>query len=382
MLSKRIRGRRTALILNLLLCSAASLAATATPALAGGSVMRWGSFGLGTAAPVPTPVAGLSGVKAVLASNASSYALEANGTVWAWGNNRLGELGEEIPGSPFAAVEVPLPLPSGVTATAIGQAEFVGVAIDSTGHAWAWGLSGPSACMGQFRGYNMAPTEIPGISEAVQVVGGEHHTVWLLANGTVETCGDNNAGQLGVAGISSSGSPVHVPGLTEVVEVSSAERTSCALTRSGAVYVWGANSDGQVGNGEESASVSTPYHVPLPGPASQVSCGGNIPTDDFTLALVGGQVYGWGADQAGQLGENGNEAKELHPVATGLHFAQIAAGGATSFGLSATGQLYAWGSNFESSLGTGGTRSSTTPRLIDEGVEQVWATAHNAVDLH
>ena len=69
-------------------------------------------------------------------------------------------------------------------------------------------------------------------------------------------------------------------------------------------------------------------------------------------------------------------------MATGLHFAQIAAGGATSFGLSATGQLYAWGSNFESSLGTGGTRSSTTPRLIDEGVEQVWATAHNAVDLH
>jgi alpha-tubulin suppressor-like RCC1 family protein len=354
------------------------LCASAAPS----PVVRWGSFGTSGGAQRPTAVGGLSNVTAVDASNASAYALESDGSVWAWGNNRAGQLGleaQEIEASPNEAVEVPLP--AGVQAKAIGEAEFVGIAIDTTGHAWAWGGSGPTACMGRFAGYELPPTEVPGIANAVAVQGGGHHTIWLLSNGTVETCGNNEDGQLGVPNIAGSGSPVQVPGLSEVVEISGAERTACARTKSGAVYDWGADGDGQIGNGEETEGVFKPFKVPLPGPASEVSCGGNVESDDFTLALVNGQVYGWGADGAGQVGDDKTENK-LSPAATNLHFAQVVAGGGTGYGLTSSGQVLSWGSAFESSLGTGRSKNNPIPSLVDEGVESISATAHDEIDLH
>jgi alpha-tubulin suppressor-like RCC1 family protein len=380
--SKRLAGISPTVVLSSLLASAAltlvlPVAASAQP----GAVMRWGSFGTAGGAQRPTTVAGLTEVTAVDASNASAYALESNGSVWAWGNNRSGQLGVPVnEGNPGRAVQVPLP--AGVQATTIGEAEFVGIAIDSTGHAWAWGGSGPTACLGRFAGYELPPTEVPGIANAVAVQGGGHHTIWLLSNGTVETCGNNESGQLGVPNIGGSGSPVQVPGLSEVVEISAAERTTCARTASGAVYDWGADDDGQIGNGEETNGVFQPFKVPLPGPATEISCGGNVESDDFTLALVNGQVYGWGADGAGQIGNGVSQANQLAPVATGLHFARVVAGGSTGYGLTESGQVFSWGGAFESSLGTGKSRNNPTPSLVDEGVMSISATAHDAIDLH
>jgi alpha-tubulin suppressor-like RCC1 family protein len=364
------------------LTSAAMALAVALPASADAdAVMRWGSFGTPPGAATPTSVEDLTGVTAISASNASAYALESDASVWAWGNNRGGQLGNENPeGSQNRAVRVPLS--TSVTITSIGEAEFVGIAIDSNGHAWAWGEGGPAACLSRYGGYFTPPTEVPGISNAVAVQGGGHHTIWLLSNGTVAACGSNAQGQLGVSGIDGSSMPVLVPGLSNVVEISAAERTSCARTASGAVYDWGANGDGQVGNGKISEEgVFAPYQVPLPGPATEVSCGGNVPTDDYTLALVNGQVYGWGADNAGQIGD-GSTGEKASPVATGLHFPHVVAGGGTSYGLDASGKVWSWGSAFESSLGTGKTKNSLVPELVDEGVVAISATGHDVVDMH
>lgn len=356
--------------------------AVALPASAdANAVMRWGSFGTPPGAPTPTAVEGLSNVTAIDASNASAYALESNGSVWAWGNNRGGQLGNENPeGSPNRAVRVPLP--AGVTITSIGEAEFVGFAIASNGHAWTWGEGGPAACL-SYGGYFTPPTEVPGIANAVAVQGGGHHTLWLLSNGTVEACGSNAQGQLGVSGIAASDTPVQVPGLSDVVEISAAERTSCARTASGAVYDWGANWEGQIGNGEisEEEGVFAPYRVPLPGPATEVSCGGNVRSNDYTLALVGGQVYGWGADGAGQIGDEETGDKPS-PVATGLYFSKVVASGGTSYGVDQPGDAWAWGSAFENALGDGKARNTLVPILVDEGVSAISATAHDVADMH
>ncbi len=360
--------------------TAAALLAPVAASAETASVMRWGSFGNPPAARTPTAVAGLTEVTTIDASNQSAYALESNGSVWAWGNNGAGELGNEaIEESANTAVRVPLP--AGVTIRAIGEAENVGIAIDTTGHAWAWGAGGAPVCLGALRGRGKPPTEVPHISNAVAVQGGGHHTIWLLSDGTVVACGDNSYGQLGVPGIEGSGKPVQVPGLSEVVEISAAYRTSCARTASGAVYDWGANVDGQIGDGETSKGVFSPYHVPLPGPASEVACGGNIPTDDFTLALVEGQVYGWGADGRGQIGDD-ETTNKLSPVATGLQFSQVVASGGTSYGLDASGDVWSWGSAFEGTLGTGETKDEPIPRLVDEGVVAISGTARDAIDLH
>jgi len=206
-------GWPTTLLLSVLAAVTTTFAGAASVSAQTQPVMRWGSFGTPPGAQTPTGVESLANVTAISASNASAYALESNGTVWAWGNNRGGQLGEGNESSPFEAE--PVPLPANLKFTAIGEAEFVGIAIDSAGHAWAWGEGGPAPCLSHYGGYETPPTEVPGISNAVAVSGGGHHTIWLLSNGTVEACGNNAQGQLGVPEVDGSSTPVPVPGLSD-----------------------------------------------------------------------------------------------------------------------------------------------------------------------
>lgn len=371
---RRGAARRCAALASAL---AVVLCIWAAPATGADHVERWGSFG-GESPPArsPTPVSGLANVTQIDVSNSSAYALQSNGTVWAWGHGGQGQLGDgSTSSSEGKAVKVAFP--AGTFITALGEAENSGVAIDSSHHAWAWGQTGATTCMEGPHSERNVPTPVESIKEAIAVQGGEHHTVWLLPNGTVETCGDNQQGQLGVGGTDDSAKPVLVPGLDEVVELSAGERTTCARTASGLVYDWGSDASGQIGNGITEPAVSKPYLVPLPGPAEEISCGGNLPTNGHALALVGGQLYGWGADAAGQLGDGATQ-EELSPIATGLHFARVVASGSTSYGLTIFGQIYAWGSNYLRALGGGPPTGSLRPLLVDSDGLAISGTARNA----
>lgn len=342
------------------------------------AVDRWGTYAgayVGDTENVPTKIANLENVIAVDASNMSTYALESNGTVWATGGNGRGELGNgSLMESAPEAVQVQFP--AGVKIVAIGEAEDSGFAIDSTGQGWTWG---EALCIKSQEA--LTPEKVPGMTNAVAVQGGERHVLWLMQNGTVKTCGDNGSGQLGVGPlIERAKTPALVPSLSNVVEISAGEKSSCALTASGAVYDWGSNLNGQVGNGEEEQeAVYEPFHVPLAGPASAISCGGLLPHNGSALALVSGEVVGWGADKGGQVGDEGDENKPL-PTPTGLHYAHIVAGGVESFGLTAGGELYGWGYNAEHCLGVPG-KNHDAPALVATHVISVSATANNSMDL-
>jgi alpha-tubulin suppressor-like RCC1 family protein len=360
--------------ISLLLVLAAFLGLAASTSA---QVDRWGTYAgahVGDTEIVPTPIANLKNVIAVDASNMSTYALESNGTVWATGGNGRGELGDNS-FAESAPEAVQVQFPAGVKIVAIGEAENSGFAIDSTGQGWTWG---EALCSGSQEA--VTPEKVPGMTEARAVQGGERHVLWLMKNGTVEVCGTNGNGQLGVGPLVERAKfPVVVPGLSNVVEVSAGEKSSCARTASGAVYDWGSDLNGQIGNGSEEEAVYEPFLVPLPGPASEVSCGGDLPTNGTTLALVGGEVFGWGADNGGQIGDE-ERSDEPTPTGTGLHFAHIAAGGVESFGLTASGELYGWGHNAEHSMGVLG-KFHLVPVLVTTHVLAVSATANNSMDL-
>lgn len=346
-------------------------------ASASAQVDRWGTYAgahVGDTEKLPTAIPNLDNVIAIDASNMSSYALDSSGTVWATGGNGRGELGNGtlLESAPEA---VQVQFPAGVRIVAIGEAENSGFAIDSTGQGWTWG---EALCASTHLA--MTPEKVPGITSAVAVQGAERHVLWLLKNGTVEACGDNTNGQLGVGpSVERSKGPLPVPGLSNVVEISAGEKSSCVLTASGAVYDWGSDLNGQVGNGSEEEAVYAPFHVPLAGPASAVSCGGLLPHNGTSLALVNGEVVGWGADKGGQVGDRGDENKPL-PTPTGLHYAHIVAGGVESFGLSASGELYGWGYNAEHCIGVPG-KFHPEPVLVATHVLSVSATANNSMDL-
>ena len=195
------------------------------------------------------------------------------------------------------------------------------------------------------------------------ISGGGQHSLFI-SEGRVYAWGDNGAGQLGdgsIGGISDR--PVRVSnatGLTDVVAVAAGAAHSVALDSRGVVWTWGENFQGQLGNG---TGVPSPLPVainPLPGVAGRVigiAAGGQC-----TFALtVAGELWAWGGNLQGQLGD-GSATDQWIPVhITGVvDVKQIAAGIEHTLALDARGRIWAWGRNDHGQVGNG----TILPQLV------------------
>jgi alpha-tubulin suppressor-like RCC1 family protein len=348
---------------------------------ASAAVYHFGPDGASTPAR-PTIVEGLAGASRIDAANASEYMLEA-GRLYALGGNESGQLGDGTGVDSESPVAVHFP--AGVRITAVGEADRLGLAVDSTGHAWSWGHSGDELCQG--KRYKQTdvfePKEVSGIEGAVAVQGGASHESWLLADGHVMSCGVDNRGQLGDGRTKDAATPVEATGLSEVVEVSVGSQTGCARTAAGAVYDWGSDQWGEIGNGTTGGFVDVPYRVPLPGPASMVSCGGSLPSNGHALALVEGVTYGWGNGEEGQLGDGTTTNASSPTLATEVPtLVAVVASGESSLGLTPVGEVLAWGSSLHHALGQGARKvgmRSLIPLLVGTGAVEVSATASDGM---
>ncbi len=353
----------------------------ATCSTAGAEVYDWGSYIGGKSAAkheTPVEVAGTSEAVAISAGNSSDYALTASGAVLAWGNNEHGQLGNGTKAANLnTAVTVTLPGP----ASAVGE-DKNGAAAIIGGHLWVWGEDGDdSLCLA---GSDITtPVEVGGVSEAVEVHGGQNHLVIRLANGSLLGCGTNAEGQLGLGSkIKKVKKPTAIPGLSNIIEISTGNRTTAALNASGELSMMGQNIDGQVCVGESSANdVVTATHVSLPETVHEVSAGGDLTPNGSTLILTEAKVlYACGDDEHGQLGDEGS-TNERSPVRTSLSFASVAAGGAESLGLTESSDVESWGSGVGGDLGDGVKGSALTPGFVLGDVSAISATAESAVAL-
>jgi len=254
----------------------------------------------------PGRVTGLPPIRAVSMGNSSSLALARDGTVWAWGDNRDGQLGNGTTNAAIAPVRVSGL--SGVRAIAAGRG--VSLALTGDGTVWAWG-DNTFGQLGTGRTNNPAststPMEIPGFSGVVAIAMGESHCLALLADGTVAAWGSDNAGDMGTGDPTSYGidAPGRVVGLTHVVSIAAGSDDSFAVKDDGSLWAWGENDYGELGIGTSdnapglrTPSNPTPRRVAGLGGATAVVAGLH-----HVLALTGdGTVWAWGGDDAGQLG--------------------------------------------------------------------------------
>jgi alpha-tubulin suppressor-like RCC1 family protein len=147
------------------------------------------------------------------------------------------------------------------------------------------------------------------------------------------------------------------------------------------VWAWGWNSRGQIGPaGGTQLKVGAPVTVNLPsGEVSMIAAG-----RAHSLALVGGRVYAWGDNGSGQLGKARNDGRNATPaLVQGLPagVSWIAGGRDSSFAI-AGGDLYAWGNNAYGQLGDGTTTLRTAPvRIPNIAVAQVESGADHTVAL-
>ncbi|XP_074130227.1 putative E3 ubiquitin-protein ligase HERC6 isoform X2 [Sminthopsis crassicaudata] len=201
-----------------------------------------------------------------------------------------------------------------------------------------------------------------GGQQILQAACGERHSLLLLADGTVWSCGNNDYGQLGRKNIKKSKRPAPIQALETqvVVFVSCGKEHSLAICKTGRIYSWGSGSRGQLGIKEFKDQCSIPKNIEALSSDKiiQVSCG-----HYHSIALTqGGKVFSWGDNDHGQLGLGKNFPSQASPQwvksLDGIPLAQVAAGGSHSFALSLSGTSYGWGRNKEGQLALSGKNAS------------------------
>ena len=222
----------------------------------------------------------------------------------------------------------------------------------------------------------------------VQISAGSSFTLGLTSEGTVYAWGQNFQGMLGNGTTTGSSTPVQVLGvggtgvLSGISQVEAGGEFSMALSTSGSVYSWGRNAEGQLGQGATSAISTTPVLVVAgaQGSGSLSNVTSIAAGYQHALALVGGNVFAWGDNTSGKLGD-GTTTNRPAPVRvlTGAqadgsgnlaNITQLSAGFHFSLARTTTGALYAWGGNTFGQLGIGtSTGNSTTPVAVTAGAQ-------------
>lgn len=337
-----------------------------------GTVWVWGEnnqgqLGNGTGEfALPAVVNNLNGVTSINAGNESSSALRSNGTVWMWGTNGYAELGN---GTVFPAT-TPAPTQAPPTGIAVlGRGSGCPVCITETGNVWAWGADFEGQVgNGSTASLTAAPTQV--LTGATLVSTGDIHTLALRSDGTVWSWGGNVSLQLGYGPMNTGygplgtavPTPTQVPGLAGASAVSAGGSHSVALLPGGTVWTWGDNTYGQLGYSTAATSSATPTQVSGI-PTSQAVAGGG----SHTLALAtDGTVWAWGENFQQGLGTGSAAAQSSVPApVTGLSSViAISAGYRYSLALKSDGTVWAWGDNEFEQLGNNQVSSSPVPLQV------------------
>jgi alpha-tubulin suppressor-like RCC1 family protein len=335
----------------------------------------------------PTQIPGIEGtVVQIATSNSDTYALTSAGTVWAWGVGSNGELGNDS--TPlYVRTAVQVEFPAGITITSLPNPMPFdgGLAIDSQGVAWAWGLNADNDLCLPSGLVVRTPAPVP-LTDVTLGTGARTHSLFV-SHGTVYGCGSGEFGELGNGETENSSTPTPVVGLPQgpVKSLTSSWGGSGALMEDGSYYNWGYNRAGQLGDGTTTDS-AIPVRVVLHEAVDQVFQGGSGAKNGQTIALLSdGSLWTWGNGRHGQLGngETENSSTPIHISLPGRsRAANVASGGYASYAIDTSGKLWAWGRNDEGQLGIGTSGPDhLTPVSTGLSLRQISSTAQNVAGL-
>jgi alpha-tubulin suppressor-like RCC1 family protein len=343
---------------------------------ADGTLWSWGAnasgqLGLGSTGgthTTPSQITSATGFIAISAGTSHALAIKSNGTVWAWGSNSYGQLGD---GSTTTRTS-PVQVNTLTNVVAVGAAQYHSVALKSDGTVWAWGYDVTT-------NYGTSPVQVAGLKGITAISAKYQHSFALQtdgeASGALWVWGTNELGigysTLGDGSSSNQSTPVRVAGLTDVANFTGGNADAFALKRDGTAWAWGNSNYGQIGDGFAIARSVPVQTATLINPVDPIISFGSAALASALLQrkIATGEmiVWTWGYDWTGSLGIgsiNGNGYPS--PVQSLMQNAYGIAVGESNHmaGLAVDGSVWMWGDNTSGALGLGTTTNQPTPTAI------------------
>lgn len=305
-----------------------------------------------TSSPVQTITGGNNWIQ-IWAGVRFNTAIKTDGSLWCWGRNANGQLGDNTVIDKSSPVQV-LTFSQDWLQSSCGYRHAACIKTDGT--LWCWGYNGLYGALGDNTGVDKSsPIQVVGAATNwIQTACGYYFTGGLKTDGTLWFWGRNNNGQLGDNTVSNKSSPVQTAALgTNWKSFACGWFHTAAIKADGTLWTWGNNYNGQLGDNTRTHRSSPVQTVTLGTNWKQVSCGSG-----HTAAIkTDGTLWAWGVNY-GNLGDNTSTRKSspVQTVAATTNWKQVACGNGGTYAIKTDGTLWVWGGN---SFGQAGTNEAT-----------------------
>lgn len=316
-------------------------------------------------------------VIAISAGKVHTLTVRGDGSVWAWGKNDYGQLGDGTITPKLSPIKV-----SGLSdVVAVSAGEEFSLALRKDGTVWAWGYA-KKGIMGYDSDENkLKPEKVNGIDGIIAISAGSSHSLALKKDGTVWAWGSGSLGVLATSDVNKAISPQQIVGLDDVRSISAGSFSSIAIKNDGTMWAWGHRqfspipikgisniqsvasgsfnfiallNDGTVWTWEwQAGGNSRLIDGDISGNKQQVKPLVDIVkvanSENHSLALgKDGTVWAWGSNYDGQI-DDSKDQKKLKPVKIDklTKTTEIAASNVNSFALQGKSEIYAWGADYE-----------------------------------
>ena len=341
-----------------------------TCALADGRVWCWGANqvgqlgdGLADVRPLPAPVALLDGgdaqVQHIAAGFAHTCAVRADGSAWCWGANQSGQLGEGTTSN----INVPVPVTGLGDAVDVAAGTAFSCARRRNDTLWCWGDNRVGQLGGGSAVDRLTSTRVANLDSVLSLTAGGNHTCArrpAVAGAVAVVCwGSNQAGELGDGTRVDRATPTSLKFSLNAVQVAAGAQHTCLRAGDSSVWCWGRGSSGQLGT-QSLIDFLAPVSIPEAAGAGTIVAG-----SAHTCALRGTTVACWGRNDEGQLGD-GTTTSRSQPadVLAAGSAVEVVTGGAHTCARRTDGTVACWGRNAEGQLGDGTNDASLVPVVV------------------
>jgi uncharacterized protein YjdB/alpha-tubulin suppressor-like RCC1 family protein len=329
-----------------------------------GSLWAWGLNTYGqigdnstTTSRIPVRIGTDNDWVAVSGGDGHSLALKSGGSLWAWGRNNYGQTGDgAVTANRLTPVRIGMDDTYDNDWLAISACNNNSMALKSDGSLWTWGQNNYRQIGDNTTTNRNTPTRIGADNDWVAVSSGASHAKALKSDGSIWAWGQNNYGQIADGTTTTRGIPTLVGSDYNWIAVSGNGNHSIALKSDGSLWAWGHNAYGQLG---DDTTVNRDAITPVGTDKDWIVVSSGT---SHSIALkTGGSLWTWGRNSDGQLGVGSTVTQLNVPTSIGNDWVSASGGAAHTVGVKSDGSLWTWGLNASGQIGDGTTTTRRDP---------------------